>query len=119
MLSAEAYMTMMFTDYGATRTEKEDFGKRFYNRDAVWLDFTSFLCRSVEEVIKHLPFCLATTRKEKPVVLTLLNARDSYHGSDSRVARIVELQPAFKYENHWTYTGKNGSSMVTVCGTIV
>lgn len=120
LISADAYMTMLATDYGASMVQKNDFHSRFYCRNAVWLDFTSQLCAPTEEAIRHMPMCLnALNLLPKPVVITVRNGRDAYRGTKERIARIQEIQPGLQILKHWTYTGKNTSSMLTVCGVIV
>jgi len=118
LMSIDAYMSMLVTDYRATMKEKADFHCRFYARNAVWLDFTSQLCAPVNDAIKNLHYCLYPDGRSKPVVITVRNGRDSFCGAQERVRKIEELQPLFKTSCYWTYTGKGSSSMLTVCGTI-
>jgi hypothetical protein len=107
---------MLTTDYGATIEQRKEFYEKFYKRTAVWLDFTSTLCTSVELTLRGLPLCLMPDAK--PVVITVLNGRDAFKGVETRVRRMVEVQPAFQVRDYWTYIGKGGVSMLTVCGAI-
>lgn len=115
MMDAATYMNLFFDGYGATEKQREEFATRFYQRTAVWLDFTSQLCDSVEATVSKLPYCLDSSDFEKPVAITLMNARDRYHSADERVARLIKLQPLLKPVKHWTYVGKGGVSMLTAC----
>lgn len=118
-MKADDYMTLLHSNLGATMEEKKSFNTKFYSRTAVWLDFTSQFCKSVQTCLEYLPFCLESNGEAKPVVITMMNARDNVTGVEARLERIQACQPAFQYERHWTYTGKNGTSMLTVCGSIV
>jgi hypothetical protein len=51
-------------------------------------------------------------------VITCMNARDRLTGSDRRIKHMLDQQPAMKYEDHWTYVGKGGVSMLTACFTM-
>lgn len=118
LMDAETYSGLMFADCGASAAQKLEFADRFYCRNAVWLDFTSQLCTQVESTLSRLPYCLERPDfppYKKPVVITVMNARDSYHGSLERIARILQIQPQLEYVNHWTYIGKGGVSMLTGC----
>ena len=119
LMSADTYATMMTTDYGATFEQKQAFRDRFYVRNAVWLDFTSQLGCKNDQAIANLHICMEANVQEKPVVLTVLNGRDAFHGISERIAHIARLQPAFQLRDAWTYVGVNGSSMLTVCGVIL
>lgn len=118
-MKADTYMTMLASDYGATMEEKKAFNYKFFSRNAVWLDFTSQFCNSVKTCLEYLPMCIEATTHEKPVVLTVMNARDSVSGVGNRIERILAVQPAFLYKDHWTYAGKNGTPMLTICGAII
>jgi hypothetical protein len=115
LMDTATYASMLATDYGATLQEKQGFNIRFNLRNAVWLDYTSPLCHSVEETLKNLLFCLEPSGYKKPIIVTVLNARDGFHGDEQRVGRLLKLQPALEYVKHWTYTGKGGVSMLTAC----
>ena len=119
MMDAATFVTMLMTDYGASFDEKSNFFKRFHNRNAMWLDFTSQLCKGTEEVISNLHMAMTASYTDKPVVITLMNARDRLRGADKRVERILQLQPGLSYRNHWTYQGANGTPMLTFCGAII
>lgn len=112
LMDSETYMTMMYVDYGAYLDQKKEFFEKFYWRNTVWLDFTSPLCSSVESTIRHLPICLSNGKI--PVVITLMNARDKYHGIDERVNRIQQIQPLLKVNDTYTYLGKGNVSMLTL-----
>lgn len=119
LMCASTFASMLITDYGQTAKERNDFYGRFCARNAVWLDFTSMLCAEVENTLRNLPLCLQSSREfGKPVVVTVLNARDEYHSEEERIARMVAVQPAFEYAEHWTYKGLNDAPMLTVCGLI-
>jgi hypothetical protein len=118
-LSSSIYATMLLTDYGQSSRERDEFYARFCSRNAVWLDYTSQICAEVEETLRALPVCLAPNARKKPVVITILNARDSLHGAAARVAHIQRVQPALQVEEHWTYKGFNDAPMLTVCGTML
>ena len=119
LMDSSAFMSMLCTDYGATHNQKIDLNNRFYSRTAVWLDFTSNLCAAVEETIRNILFCLESPSRKhnKPVVITILNGRDNLKGEDQRIERIIKLQPAFEYQDHWAFKGKGGTSMLTMCFT--
>lgn len=117
-MQADTYMTMLCSDYGATMEQKRMFHSKFYRRNAVWLDFTSQFCKSVQTCLEWLPICLDSGDDPKPIVLTLMNARDGVTGVQNRIDRILACQPALVYAGHWTYSGKNGTPMLTVCGTM-
>jgi len=116
-MKSDTYATMLTTDYGATMQERKAFSDKFYFRNAAWLDFTSQFCESVRTTLANLHFCMAVGRP-KPVVVTMMNARDGVNGVDARISRIMACQPLFRYWDHWTYSGKNGTPMLTVCGSI-
>ena len=118
LMDSATYTSMLVTDYGASMQEKKEFVDKFYRRSAVWLDFTSQLCNGVEQTLRWLPLCLDHYREAVPVVVTVMNARDAYCGAQSRIERICEVQPEFAPIDHWTYVGKGGTSMLTVCGEI-
>ena len=118
-MKSDAYATMLLTDYSATMQQKQEFNDRFYRRNAAWLDFTSQLCQSVETTIQNALMFMEPTTAPKPLVITIMNARDGITGVESRIARIMKIQPAFVYDSHWTYAGKNGTPMLTVCGHVV
>jgi len=118
LMASDVYASMMATDYGATMDQRKEFFEKFYRRDAAWLDFTSTLCPTVEETLRHLPLCMHPNDGGNPVVVTLRNGRDGCRGADARVDRITQIQPAFSVRDYWTYAGKNGSSMLTVCGVL-
>lgn len=115
-MDTATYASMFTTDYGATYKQKKEFHEKFYLRNAVWLDYTGTLCGGVESTLRHLPLCLAPDENLKPVVLTLRNGRDGFRGVEQRIARVLAVQPAFEYRRHWTYLGKGGVPMLTVCG---
>jgi len=118
-MKADTYMTMLASDYGATMEQKKAFNAKFMRRNAVWLDFTSQFCKSVQSCMEWLPLCLDGGEDEKPVVITTMNARDGVTGVQNRIDRLIACQPAFIYKDHWTYLGKNGTPMLTVCGVVV
>ncbi len=118
LMNAETYMTMLATDFGATMAQKDEFNRKFYQRTAAWLDFTGSFCKSMQTTIEHLPFCMEATDFDKPVVITLLNGRDNIVGTEKRVKRILSCQPLLTHQDHWTYTGKSGVSMLTICATM-
>ena len=57
--------------------------------------------------------------QKKPVAITLMGCRDAFHSTGQRVAAIKAAQPALDIVDAWTYVGKGGVSMLTVCGLIV
>jgi hypothetical protein len=118
LMDAEVYTSLFFEDYNAPMKDREEVWKRFYNRNAVWLDYTSQLHDSIERTLKRLPFVLeppSACDYQKPVVITVLNARDQFHSAEQRVQRMIEVQPALQPVKHWTYVGKGGVSMLTAC----
>lgn len=119
LMNAETYMTMLTSDFGQDAHQRKQWHAKFYNRSAVWLDFTSQLCSSTETTIQNLHFCMSCDSDPKPVAITLLNCRDSYKGVKARLGRIQELQPRLAIQDHWTYAGKSGAPMLTVCATII
>lgn len=119
-MKADTYMSIFASDYRATMKEKIAFNSKFYQRNAVWLDFTSQFCKSVQTCLEWLPLCLESRSGDpKPVVLTIMNARDGVTGVENRIDRILTCQSAFSYVDHWTYAGKNGTPMLSLCGTII
>lgn len=115
-MSASDYLSMLATDYGATLEQKSVFHHKFCRRNAVWLDFTSGLCDETDRAIFNLHFCLDPSPQVKPVVITLMYGRDISGFEQGRIEHIKKLQPLFHYEDHWTYIGKNGTPMITICG---
>lgn len=116
-MRSDTFATMLTTDYGASMNERTLFADKFYHRNAAWLDFTSQFCASVEKTIANLHFCMSVG-DPKPVVITTMNARDGVSGVEARVKRILDCQPLFTYWDSWTYPGKNGTPMLTICGSI-
>ncbi len=119
LMDSATFMSMLVTDFGATMDERLDFRDRFYLRNAVWLDFTSNLCKSVERTLENLLFCLTPKRDKKPVVVTILNGRDSCKSVDARISRMMDIQPALEYQDHQVIRGKGGCSMLTTCFTAI
>lgn len=118
-MKADTYMTMLASDLSATMEQKKHFNSKFYMRSAVWLDFTSQFCRSVQSCLEWLPLCMeAESGYPKPVVITTMNARDGVTGIHARIDRMLACQPALVYRKHWSYTGKNGTPMLTLCGEL-
>lgn len=115
LMDAETYATVLFTDYCAPAEKKDLFNALFCRRNAVWLDYTGTLSPNVENTLRHLPFCMVPNKVRKPVVITVMNARDYYHGDQERVDRMMQVQPALEYAKHWTYVGKGGVSMLSAC----
>lgn len=102
--------------YGASNKAVNAFKRMFCNNHAVWFDFTSQLCTETENTIRYTSL-VTSTANNVPVVYTMLNARDSHSGVDSRVSRVCKLAGAyFDYKDHWTYQGMNNVPMLTVCG---
>lgn len=92
LMEAETYASVLFEDYGASVDEREGFIKRFYFRNAIWLDYTAQLHGGMERTLKLLPFCLEPPEysdAKKPVVITLMNARDDHHSDMQRVEQIM------------------------------
>lgn len=116
LMDAETFVTVMHTNYGASIQEKKAFFQRFFQRNSAWLDFTGPLTEKVENILKHMPMVFGGG--DNPLVLTILNGRDRFHGIHERLARIQEIQPAFVITGHDAYTGKGGVSMLTVYGFI-
>lgn len=116
LMEFATYVTMLTTDYGATFHQKREFHEKFWGRNAAWLDFTGTLCSSLEESLRHLPLCF--DQGEHPLVLTFRNGRDLFQGVDARLRRLGTILPGFTIDDHWTYLGKAGGSMLTVCGRI-
>ena len=116
LMEFATYVTMLTTDYGATLSQKREFHEKFWGRNAAWLDFTGTLCSSLEESLRQLPLCF--DHGEHPLVLTLRNGRDLFQGVDARLRRISTVLPGFTIDDHWTYLGKAGSSMLTICGRL-
>jgi hypothetical protein len=119
LMKSDTFTSMLTTNYGASAEHKKIFHDKFYCRNAAWLDFTSQFCNSVEETLQNLLFAMDSEKESKPVVVTLMNARDGMKGEEARISRICEAQPAFVPERYWTYSGKGGTSMLTVCGHVV
>lgn len=117
-MSSADYVSMLVTDYCATMEQKKVFNHKFCRRNAIWLDFTSCFCEETETTISHLNFCLDSSPNLKPVVITMMYGRDIGGHEQGRIDHIQKLQPLFQYQNHWTYTGKNGTAMITICGTM-
>jgi hypothetical protein len=117
-IRSSVYASMLVTDYGQRIDQRNAFYRRFCHRNAVWLDYTSPLCGEVEETLRYLPLSLERNAALKPVVITILGARDHFCGSENRIARIQRIQPAIKYASHWTYAGKGSAPMLTICGYI-
>jgi hypothetical protein len=115
LMSAETYATVMTTDYRASMEQRKKFFTHFYMRNAAWLDFTGPLTAGLESVLTHAPLFM-TPGQPNPFVLTVLNCRDRFRGAEARIARMQEVQPAYQIDKHWTYEGKGGVSMLTVCG---
>lgn len=115
MMKAEVYMTMLCSDFGADFKDKKAFNEKFYRRNAIWLDFTSQFCKGIKVCLENLHFCLSPSGKEKPVVLTMMNARDGVSGVERRIRRVLDCQPNLNLAEHWTYIGKNGTPMLTMC----
>lgn len=123
LLSAETYATMLSTDYGAEYEQKLAFGRHFGHRNAVWLDYTSPVTPSIENTLRWLALCMEAPAHRrgygKPVVVTVLNARDYCHSPEERIERMTLAQPGLQYRSHWTYVGKGGVSMLTACFTLL
>lgn len=121
-MKLSTFTSMLVTDYGQTTDQRRDFHQRFYSRTAAWLDFTGSMSKEIENSLRCLPLVMAAptySPEPKPVVITLFGGHDRFHGNEERVAHIVQVQPLFKPIKHWTYAGKNGSPMLTICGEIV
>lgn len=118
-MKADVYMTMLCSDFGATFSEKKAFNQKFFRRNVVWLDFTSQFCKGVQTCVENLHFCLMPSDQAKPVVITMMNGRDGVRGVDARIRQVLDCQPGLTLADHWTYTGKNGTSMLTMCCSMV
>lgn len=121
LMKMSTFASMLVSDYGQTKQQIVDFHHRFCSRTAAWLDFTGSISKEIENSLRFLPFCLEAPHisSAKPVVITLFNGHDHFRGVEQRIAHLVQAQPLFKPIKHWTYAGKNGSSMLTVCGEIL
>lgn len=118
-MDAETFMTILVTDYGQTTAERNDFYGRFGSRTAVWLDYTGPLTPSVERTLAHLPLMIEShTSYAKPVVLTLLAARDRFRGIAERIRALTEVCPSYCIRDWGTYIGKGNQPMLTVYGEI-
>jgi len=115
-IKASDFCTLLIDGYGASKNNLKDWKFSFCNNTAAWFDFTCQLCQESEKAIKYSGLTLSAKRNV-PIVYTVMNARDSYSGVDSRVSRICELAGRdFELRDHWTYSGMNGVPMLTVCG---
>lgn len=119
MMPVESYACMALSDFGATMDDKRRFADKFMHRTAAWLDFTGPLCGRTISAISNLHFCMMADGKKKPVAITVMGCRDAFHSTADRVAAIKAAQPALSVVDAWTYVGKGGVSMLTVCGLIV
>jgi len=115
-MDCETYSTMMHTDYGASMQEKKFFFQKFYCRNAAWLDFTSPITPKVENILRHISICM--WEGDNPLVVTVLNGRDRFHGIHERLERIKAVQPDFHVTGYDAYAGKGGVSMLTIYGFI-
>lgn len=121
MMRMSTFLSMLISDYGQTKGQRCAFHRRFCSRNAAWLDFTGSMSTELENCLRFLPFALEAPHisQAKPVVVTLFNGHDNFRGVESRIKHLTHVQPLFKPVEHWTYVGKNGSPMLTVCGEIV
>lgn len=119
LMDVNDFLTLPMDDYKATAEQKRGFLKKFYLKHAVWLDYTGTLNDKVLRALSCLQFCLSNNPVEKPVAITVLNGRDRYKSKEARVAAIQAAQPGLTIRRVWTYEGANGSSMLTVCGTMI
>lgn len=119
LIPAESYATMALSDFGATMDDKRRFADKFMHRTAAWLDFTGPLCGRTIAAISNLHFCMMANGEKKPAAITVMGCRDTFHSTEQRVAAIKAAQPALDIVDAWTYVGKGGVSMLTVCGLIV
>lgn len=118
LMDLATYTSALATDYRASLVERSEFAIKFCQRNAAWLDFTGTLCAGTEAALSNLHFVLDPYARQIPVVVTVRNGRDRFRGAGNRIARIAELVQGFKAVDSWTYVGKGGVSMLTVCGVV-
>ena len=117
-IKSSTFCTILIDRYGATNEQLLAWQEDFCWNSAAWFDFTCQLCAESEKTIQHSSLVVANDKKV-PVVYTVMNARDSYHGVDARVSRVVELAGRdFEPLDSWTYQGMGGTPMLTVCGVM-
>lgn len=105
-------------DYRASVQERGAMAAKFLYRHAIWLDYTGTLNPKVLKALGSLHHAIEYSQHDKPVVITVCNCRDQFKSKEQRIAAIQAAQPALTIRRSWTYTGANGVSMLTVCGTI-
>lgn len=116
LMDVNDFLTILTEDHKASFNDKHRFVQRFYQKHAVWLDYTGTLTEKTLKAIGHIHLCLYPSIRPKPIVLTFMAARDNFHSKEERIAAIKEAQPNLTIKHVWTYVGAGGCPMMTVCG---
>lgn len=116
LMDVHDFLRMLVEDHDATYEEKKKFVYRFYHKHAVWLDFTGPLTERVLNTVSNINLCLYPSIRLKPIVITVLNGRDTFKSKVDRIAAIQAALPGLTIKHAWTYRGAGGCSMLTVCG---
>lgn len=117
LMDVATFTSVLSTRYGESPIQRREFSERFCRRSAAWLDFTAPICSSVLTAVANLQNVVSAA--SAPVVVTVMNCRDRFSGTEARVRALADAQPAFKVATHWTYIGAGGVSMLTACGVLL
>lgn len=117
-LGLSDYFSMLSETYGASWQERKKYCFKFMRRNAAWLDFTSMFCREVDRSLALFPICLDSNPNPKPLVVTVMFGRDMAGGESARVKRVESLVHGYRHCKQWSYRGKSGTRMLTICGVV-
>lgn len=117
-MTSDAYVMAAAGLIEGSGKQRHKFRMKFCRRNAVWLDFTSGFSESVDATIRHLGAIVSERFASIPVALTFMYGRDITGKEIGRLNHIHKLNPNFEPLDYWTYSGKNGTPMMTVCGML-
>lgn len=117
-MSSDTYVLAASGLIESNRKERNKFWRKFCRRNAVWLDFNSGFCEAVDTTIRNLDAVTNGRGHAVPVALTFMYGRDIAGKQIGRLNHIHKLNPKFEPVDYWTYAGKNGTPMMTVCGML-